>query len=76
MVSGSMNIAVPKAFLSALEEARRGQQVRIAMLIRTIGVELWLKALREWGVVGIWPSCAGIQSSPVVRAKEVLSESL
>jgi|HubBroStandDraft_2_1064218.scaffolds.fasta_scaffold06507_3 asparagine synthase (glutamine-hydrolysing) len=76
MMTGALNIVDPKALGVALEKARHGQHVRIAMLMRSIGVELWLRGLRKWGVVGTWPSCVGIQSSSAVGASEVVHESL
>jgi asparagine synthase (glutamine-hydrolysing) len=43
MVSASLGIVNPKVFLQALDEARRGQQVSIVAIFRTLAIESWLR---------------------------------
>jgi asparagine synthase (glutamine-hydrolysing) len=51
MVSSSLGIVDPRAFLEALQRARRGESVSVVILIRTICIEAWLKDLRALGYV-------------------------
>jgi asparagine synthase (glutamine-hydrolysing) len=51
MVTNSLGIVDTKAFSEALEHARRGQDVPIIPLIRTIAVEMWLRNLVHWNLL-------------------------
>jgi asparagine synthase (glutamine-hydrolysing) len=48
MVCSSHGIVDKKAFCEAVEKARRGQEVPIALLIRTIKLETWLRGWARW----------------------------
>jgi asparagine synthase (glutamine-hydrolysing) len=45
MLTGSMGIVDPTRFSAALQRARSGQEVAVQLLLRTLGIELWLKRL-------------------------------
>jgi asparagine synthase (glutamine-hydrolysing) len=45
MVSGLLGIVDVNAFCTALEKARHGREVPIVPLMRTIGIEMWLRNL-------------------------------
>jgi asparagine synthase (glutamine-hydrolysing) len=47
MVSNSRGIVEPEGFREALEKTHHGQEVPIMALIRTIGVEAWLRDLQQ-----------------------------
>jgi len=47
MVSNSRGIVEPEGFREALEKIHHGQEVPIMALIRTIGVEAWLRGLQQ-----------------------------
>jgi asparagine synthase (glutamine-hydrolysing) len=51
MVSGALNIVDPERVLEALEKVRRGQELRIIALRRTLWLEDWLKDLRALEIV-------------------------
>ena len=51
MASGSLGIVDPETFLDALNKARSGQEVAIVPLMRTIGIELWLRGLKHRGTM-------------------------
>ena len=43
MVTSSLGIVAAKDFIDALENARRGREVPIVPLLRTLAIERWLK---------------------------------
>jgi asparagine synthase (glutamine-hydrolysing) len=45
MVSASLGIVNARAFREALEQARQGKEVPMIPLLRTLGLEVWLRAL-------------------------------
>jgi asparagine synthase (glutamine-hydrolysing) len=49
MTSSSLGIVDREKFLDALEKARCGQEVPIVSLMRTFGIELWLRNLKHQG---------------------------
>jgi|HubBroStandDraft_6_1064221.scaffolds.fasta_scaffold00575_11 asparagine synthase (glutamine-hydrolysing) len=51
MVSSSLNIVDAKVFRQTLQTALDGQQVGIVPLMRTLGIELWLRAVKPYGVL-------------------------
>jgi asparagine synthase (glutamine-hydrolysing) len=51
MFMGSVGIVDARRFLSALQEARSGQQVRIVSLLRTITLEAWMRHISKHGFV-------------------------
>ena len=54
MVSSSLGIVDAKIFSEALQKARHGQEVPVLLLMRTLGIESWLKNLSHFRVlVGI-----------------------
>jgi asparagine synthase (glutamine-hydrolysing) len=44
----SLGIVDSTRFAQALEDARRGKSVPMVLLMRTLGIELWLKSLQAW----------------------------
>lgn len=52
MVSGVLGIVDCKKFSEALQKAQHGQEVPLVTLRRTLGVEAWLKTLRNHVTVG------------------------
>jgi asparagine synthase (glutamine-hydrolysing) len=51
MVSGSLGVIIPEAFLEALEDARRGKEVATIPLNRTLCFEYWLQNLKSKGLL-------------------------
>jgi asparagine synthase (glutamine-hydrolysing) len=51
MMSETLGIVNPKAFWEIMQAAMDGQEVPVVRLLRTIGVELWLRNLRNYGIV-------------------------
>lgn len=51
LAGASLGIVRRDAFLSALENARRGREVPIVTLIRTIAIEIWLRSVISHGLV-------------------------
>jgi asparagine synthase (glutamine-hydrolysing) len=51
MVSSSLGIVEAKMFLEALQNARNGQEVQIVPLMRTMGIERWLRCTTHWNVI-------------------------
>src|SRR5882762_1945088 len=47
MVSSSLGVVEPKAFLEALQKARQGQEVSTVTVMRTLGIENWLQKLKD-----------------------------
>jgi len=50
MASGSLGIVNENKLSEILEKARHGEEVQMTTVIRTLGVESWLKNLRAWRV--------------------------
>ena len=53
MLSSSLGIVVPERISEALQKARRGQEIPMVKLMRTIWIEGWLKDLRTLGIVNL-----------------------
>ncbi len=53
MLSSSLGIVDPKHILDVLQKARRGEEIPIVALMRTIFIETWLKDLHALGIVNI-----------------------
>ncbi len=51
MTSTSLGIVDRQSFAETLQKARQSQEVPVATLMRTLGVELWLQNLRKQGFV-------------------------
>ncbi|HEU5409258.1 MAG TPA: asparagine synthase-related protein [Nitrospira sp.] len=49
LVVGSLGIVVSDLFFQALEDAHQGKQTPLVPLLRTLGLERWLRALRSNG---------------------------
>jgi len=60
-VSSSLPIVNPKLLAGAVEKAQRGQGVPVLQLLRTLGIEFWLRQLRTQGVLR--PSGEGFHCS-------------
>ena len=52
MLVSSLGIADSTRFVNALEETRQGEEVPIVTLMRTLGIELWLRHLTTNHVLG------------------------
>ncbi len=59
MVSSSLGIVDPERISEALQKARRGEEVPIVKLMRTIFLEEWLRDLRALGIVNLDPTLKG-----------------
>jgi asparagine synthase (glutamine-hydrolysing) len=53
MLSSSLGIVDSERLYAALQKARRGEEVPIVTLMRTIQIEGWLKDLRALGIVNL-----------------------
>jgi asparagine synthase (glutamine-hydrolysing) len=51
LISSSLGIVEPRAFLEALQKARRGQEVPTVTVMRTLGIEFWLTNLNHHGIL-------------------------
>jgi len=56
MVSSSLGVVEPKAFLEALQKARQGQEVSTVTVMRTLGIENWLQKLKDSKLMKVTPS--------------------
>jgi len=74
MKSGSLGIVNPKVFFEVMQKARHGQEVPLVRLLRTVGIEVWLRNLSKWGaVVGRDRNTENLLSSstpPVISAEK------
>ncbi len=52
MLVSSLGIADSTRFVEALQNTRQGAEVPIVPLMRTLGIELWLRNLAAWHVLG------------------------
>jgi len=74
MTLGSLGIVQESAFRNALRGARQGREVGIVQLLRTFRVELWLRRLHCWNVLGgRHPDVPGRQQMLGQKAKLELS---
>lgn len=48
LVLSSLGIVQQESFVKALQNARRGQELQIVILMRTLVIEAWLKRYRAW----------------------------
>ena len=53
MVSSSLGIVDSECFLDALQSARRGREVSMIRVMRTISIEDWLRTFRPLGILQI-----------------------
>jgi asparagine synthase (glutamine-hydrolysing) len=53
MVSGALGVVAPERFSEVLHKARRGEEIPLVTLMRTIRIERWLRRLRTLGIVSI-----------------------
>jgi asparagine synthase (glutamine-hydrolysing) len=53
MLSSSLEIVEPQCISEVLRKARRGEEVQMVALMRTIYIERWLKNLRTSGIVDL-----------------------
>ena len=56
MLSGSLGIVDSERLYATLQKARRGEEVPIVTLMRTIQIEGWLNFLRALGIVNLRPT--------------------
>ncbi|HKT25440.1 MAG TPA: asparagine synthase-related protein [Terriglobales bacterium] len=52
MILDSLQIVNESAFRDALQAAINGRDISIVQLMRTLGIEMWLRNLRTWGGIG------------------------
>jgi asparagine synthase (glutamine-hydrolysing) len=50
MVSTKFGIVNAEAFCAAVQDVRQGKEIPIAAVMRTLGIELWLRHLRDQGL--------------------------
>jgi asparagine synthase (glutamine-hydrolysing) len=74
MVTSSLNVVAPDVFSEVLQKACQGQEVPTVMLMRTLGVEFWLRSVRNRGILGVGTSITA-QSTSHPGAEEALTES-
>jgi asparagine synthase (glutamine-hydrolysing) len=67
MVSVSLGIIDSKSFAEALQRPRRGQEVRVVILMRTIAAELWLNCL---GRREILRHCLSSQTQRIISPRD------
>jgi asparagine synthase (glutamine-hydrolysing) len=53
MLSGSLGIVDPERISEALQKVRRGEEVPMVILLRTLFLEGWLKDLRTLGIINL-----------------------
>ena len=58
MLSSSLGIVDPSIFREEVQKAHMGQEVNLVAMMRTIGVECWLRHVRDQGVVRL-PASTG-----------------
>jgi len=51
MVSSSLAIIEKTKFSEALQKARRGQELPLVTVMRTVGLELWLRSVKRHEVI-------------------------
>jgi asparagine synthase (glutamine-hydrolysing) len=73
MLSSSLRIVDPSAFSETLRKARQGQEVPIVILMRTLGIEFWLRHLGRQLALSGCASISGQDSSPH-QATQVVAE--
>jgi asparagine synthase (glutamine-hydrolysing) len=56
MRCGSLGMVDPWAFSEVLEEARRGRKVPIVAIMRTLGIEIWLRRMSHRNVLSEQPT--------------------
>jgi asparagine synthase (glutamine-hydrolysing) len=64
LVSTTHGIVDSETFAETLQKARRGQEVQTPILMRTLTLEIWLRALGERGVVSGHDAKNGRESPP------------
>jgi asparagine synthase (glutamine-hydrolysing) len=69
MLAGSVGIIDTPRFQKALEEVRAGRDLAIVPLLRTIGVEVWLRSLTFRNALGVDASRAGKDQDNKPRTK-------
>lgn len=75
MTSGSLGIVDPKSFSGALQKARQGQAVPIATIMRTLGIEFWLRSLCKQRVLSSY-CMPNRENASLVDAANALTNSL
>jgi hypothetical protein len=53
MLSSSVGIVDPERIWEVLQKVRRGEEVRMITLMRTLCLEGWLKDLRALGIINV-----------------------
>jgi asparagine synthase (glutamine-hydrolysing) len=64
MLTSSVGITDSAKFIEALQKTRHGQEVPVVPLMRTLGVELWLRNLGDWNVLANFGSLGKIPAIP------------
>jgi asparagine synthase (glutamine-hydrolysing) len=66
MASGSLDIVDTSKFLEALQKARHGKEVSVVGLMRTLGVEYWLRNLKKCEIL------RGIDKNSIATMKNLV----
>jgi asparagine synthase (glutamine-hydrolysing) len=70
MVSGSFGIVETTKFLEALQKARHGQEIAMVPLMRTLGIENWLRKLGDYKLVS---ATASAENDHRIENKETVA---
>jgi hypothetical protein len=79
MVSASIGIVDSSVFFETLKNAQQGKEVPIVTLMRTVSIELWLRAAGEQGILKNWDSSVpahGPFRYPDTLAEQISQKSL
>jgi len=72
LLTVSIGIVDPTKFGEAMHRARSGQEVALIPLMRTLGIELWLRNLETWCTLpGCPPASVSVGVRPVIRRQPV-----
>jgi asparagine synthase (glutamine-hydrolysing) len=72
MVSASIGMVDPSVLLETLKKAQQGEDVPLVTLVRTLSIELWLRAAREQGILKNGDS--SVRASHAFRNRDTIAE--
>jgi asparagine synthase (glutamine-hydrolysing) len=73
MISTSLGIVDAKLFCEAIQSAHDGKEVRIVTVMRTLGIESWIRTIRNEGILVPHPSSV-VDTSAVLPDPRPLAE--
>jgi len=73
MISTSLGIVDAKLFCEAIQSAHDGKEVRIVTVMRTLGIESWIRTIRNEGILVPHPSSV-VDTSAVLPEPRPLAE--